>query len=41
MQEFNKNRAGLIFGSFVGLWHFTWSLLVAAGVAQTVLDWIY
>jgi hypothetical protein len=41
MEEFNKNRAGLILGSFVGLWHLAWSLLVATGVAQTLLDWIY
>jgi len=41
MQELNKNRAGLIFGSFLGLWHLAWSLLVAANLAQTLLDWIY
>jgi heme/copper-type cytochrome/quinol oxidase subunit 4 len=41
MQELNKNRAGLILGSFLGLWHLTWSLLVATGTAQVLLDWIY
>jgi hypothetical protein len=41
MEELNKNKAGLIFGSFLGLWHLTWSLLVASGVAQILLDWIY
>jgi hypothetical protein len=41
MEEFNKNKAGLILGSFTGLWHFAWSLLVATGLAQTLLDWIY
>ena len=41
MQELNKNKAGLILASFLGLWHFTWSLLVATGGAQTLLDWIY
>jgi len=38
MQELNKNKAGLILASFLGLWHLTWSLLVATGVAQTLLD---
>jgi hypothetical protein len=41
MQELNKNKAGLILASFLGLWHLTWSLLVATGVAQTLLDGIY
>ena len=41
MQELSKNKAGLILGSFLGLWHLTWSLLVATGAAQTLLDWIY
>jgi hypothetical protein len=40
MHELNKNKAGLILASFLGLWHFTCSLLVATGVAQTLLDWI-
>jgi hypothetical protein len=41
MKDINKNKAGLIVGSFLGLWHFSWSLFVAMGVAQTLLDWIY
>ena len=38
MQELNKNKAGLILASFLGLWHFAWSVLVATGAAQTLLD---
>lgn len=41
MEELNKNKAGLILGSFLAVWHFAWSGLVATGVAQTLLDWIY
>lgn len=39
--ELNKNKTGLLLGTFLGLWHLTWSLLVALGAAQTLLDWIY
>jgi len=28
-------------GSFVGLWHLAWSLLVATGAAQWLLDWVF
>lgn len=41
MQKLNPNKAGLVIGSFLGLWHFIWSFLVAAGLAQALLDWIY
>lgn len=37
----NKHKIGLIFGSFLGLWHVLWSLLVALGLAQPLLDWIF
>ena len=40
MEELNRNKAGLILGSFLGLWHVAWILLVATGIAQTLLDWI-
>jgi hypothetical protein len=41
MQKLNPNKAGLVTGSLLGLWHFVWSFLVAAGLAQSLLDWIY
>jgi hypothetical protein len=36
--ELDKKKVGLIFGSFIGLWHLTWSLLVATGAGQLLLD---
>ena len=39
--DLNRNRTGLIVGSFSGAWHVLWSFMVAIGIAQTVLDWIY
>ena len=37
----NPYKAGLVLGSFVGLWHLAWSLLVATGAAQWLLDWVF
>lgn len=37
----DKNKVGLIVGAFLGLWHLTWSILVAVGLAQVLLDFIY
>ncbi|MFZ2072807.1 MAG: hypothetical protein WA101_01955 [Minisyncoccia bacterium] len=37
----NKNRVGLIFGSFMALFHLIWSLMVLIGVAQTFYDFIF
>jgi hypothetical protein len=37
----NKNKAGLMFGAFLGLWHLLWSVLVWAGAAQPFLNWIF
>ena len=37
----SKHKAGLALGLILGLWHLTWSLLVAIGVAQVFLDWIF
>ena len=37
----NKNKLGLVFGSFLGLWHLGWSLLVAFGLAQWLIDWVF
>ncbi len=36
-----KNKSGLILGVFFSLLHILWSVLVATGAAQTVLDWIF
>lgn len=37
----NKNKIGLILGSFMGLFHLVWGLLIAFGFAQLLLDFIY
>lgn len=35
------NKVGLAFGGMLGLWHFVWSVLVAVGLAQPLLDLIF
>ena len=37
----NKNKIGLIFGSFMALSHLVWSLMVLLGVAQAFYDFIF
>ena len=37
----NPINGGLVFGAIIGLWHLTWSLLVAAGWAQPVIDFVF
>lgn len=36
----NKHRVGLVFGALLGGWHVVWSLLVLAGWAQPIYDFI-
>lgn len=37
----NKPKAGLALGIVLGLSHFAWAVMVAAGFAQPLLDWIF
>jgi len=37
----NNNKIGLVFGSFLGLWHLIWSILIYFGFAQVCLDFVY
>ncbi|MDD5731321.1 MAG: hypothetical protein PHU42_00260 [Patescibacteria group bacterium] len=37
----NNNTWGLICGIFLGGFHLVWALLIAAGVAQALIDWIF
>ena len=37
----SAKKTGLVLGSFLGLWHLVWSVLVALGWAQPLLDFIY
>jgi hypothetical protein len=41
MGEINPNRAGLVLGVLLGGWHLLWSFLVALGVAQPLIDFIF
>ena len=34
-------KAGLVLGCVIGGWHLCWSALVAAGVAQRVIDFMF
>jgi hypothetical protein len=40
METINRNRTGLVFGTFLGGWHFMWVVLVALGWAQAVVDFV-
>jgi hypothetical protein len=37
----SKNKTGLALGLILGLWHLMWSVLVAVGLAQVFVDWIF
>ncbi len=39
--KLNPNKTALVVGTFAGLWHFVWGLLVALGLASVILDWLY
>ena len=41
MNRIHANSLGLAFGIFLGLWHAFWSLLVWAGAAQWLIDFIF
>ncbi|MBI5412127.1 hypothetical protein HZA43_03035 [Candidatus Peregrinibacteria bacterium] len=41
MNMMHNHKMGIVFGLLLGFMHFSWSILVTTGVAQTILDWIY
>ena len=41
MGTVNPNRAGLVLGALIGGWHFLWAILVAAGWAQAVINFVF
>lgn len=40
MRHINPTKAGLAVGAVLGLWHLMWVMLVAAGWAGAVLDYV-
>ena len=34
-------KSGLVLGAVIGLWHLTWSLLVASSWAQPFIDFVF
>ena len=41
MNNMNKSKVGLVFGVFIGGLHFVWSILVAFGWAQPLLNFVF
>lgn len=41
MKYIRPNTVGLVFGSFLAVWHLLWSTLIAVGAAQAVIDFIF
>lgn len=41
MSTINPFRIGLVLGVVIGLWHLSWSVLVAFGLAQPFIDFIF
>jgi hypothetical protein len=41
MGYIDPNRAGLVLGALLGGWHVLWALLVALGLAQPVIDFLF
>jgi hypothetical protein len=41
MKTLRPHHLGLVTGSFIGLWHTFWSLLVLVGFAQPLLDFVF
>ncbi|MFH1178538.1 MAG: hypothetical protein V1711_02345 [bacterium] len=40
MEAINKNKTGLTFGFLISFMHLVWSVLVAFGIAQVLLDFV-
>lgn len=41
MNPLNKNKTGLTTGVIFGVFHLAWAGLVASGLAQPFMDWIF
>jgi hypothetical protein len=41
MLHIHPHKAGLALGGTLAAWHFLWSVIVALGWGQFVIDWIF
>jgi hypothetical protein len=41
MQTLNPNKTGLAFGTLLGVWHAIWSIFVAVGWAQAIVNFVF
>jgi hypothetical protein len=41
MKRINPNKVGLALAALYGTWHLFWSLLVAVGCAQWILNFVF
>jgi hypothetical protein len=41
MKPLHPYRVGIVFALVLAIWHIVWSLLVAAGAAQAVIDFVF
>ena len=41
MTRIHPNTAGLTVGALLGAWHLTWLVLVAVGLAQPLMDFLF
>lgn len=37
----SKNKLGVVLGTLLGFFHLSWAVLVASGVAQWLMDWVF
>ena len=38
MNKINTHKLGMVVGAFLGIWHVVWSVLVAVGLAQPLIN---
>jgi hypothetical protein len=41
MSTISPIKSGLVLGSVIGVWHLVWSLMVAVGWAQALIDFVF
>jgi len=41
MKPLNPGKTGFAVAAFYGLWHFVWSVCVATGIAQALINFVF